>query len=296
MITRRFFRGAGRGLAALDNGNDGAPKMILLHSMRDHALSMERIALEFADYHVIAPDLRGHGDSENSGSYAMAELIADLRALLICFEVEQPVVVGHSLGGQIAWRYSAVYTNSVNRLILIDGLGPPRVPEADDAFREQRRWRGQLDSLLQPPPPHRPMQDQAEAVAKLQSGHPGLHAEWARRLAERGVEPHPDGGVRWKWDPRINTIFANLLAENAERMYPLIDCPVQIIMGANALDYWGKVRRDLAGRQAEFDAALESRRRMFRSAEQAVIADAGHMVNYDQPDALNRAMRTFLSS
>lgn len=279
----------------LDNGNRGAPQMILLHSMRDHALGMEGIAEEFSDYHVIVPDLRGHGNSDNPGSYAMGQFVADLRAVTSHYSAQRPVLVGHSLGGQVCWRYSAIYPDSVSRLILIDGLGPPPLGEPSSA-RDRRRWRARIDALLDDSPARGAMADLQAAEQRLIRGNPGLNASWARRLAARGVERDGHGQVRWKWDPRIVMVFASLLGEQPERMYPLIECPVQIIMGEHALEgYWAKVQRSLAGRQGEFDAALEQRRRIFRDAVQMVIPGAGHMVNYDQPQALNHAMREFLS-
>jgi len=59
----------------VDWGNAGAPPLILLHGGRDHCRAWDWVAAELRhDWHIIAPDLRGHGDSEwpSDGNYGMA--------------------------------------------------------------------------------------------------------------------------------------------------------------------------------------------------------------------------------
>ena len=72
-------------LAYWEWGSAEAPPLVLLHGKRDHARSLDRLAAAFCgDYRVIAPDLRGHGDSDWAvgGYYGMSEHIADLLALI----------------------------------------------------------------------------------------------------------------------------------------------------------------------------------------------------------------------
>jgi pimeloyl-ACP methyl ester carboxylesterase len=294
MLTRKYFQGAGCRLSVLDNDNLGAPPMVLLHGMRDHALAMERIALDFDEHRVIAMDLRGHGASEHASAYTLLQLIADLRALLNHFDLERPVLVGHSLGGQVSWVFSAIYPELVEKLVLIDGLGPPPLSESRTAPL-QDRWRQQIDGLLDPGAGRRPLANHAEAQERLLRNNPKLDRTWAQRLVQQGTEPHPDGGLRWRWDPRAGMVFTTFMGQDSEHFYPLIECPVLIVTGDAALDYWAQSRPELAGKQAEYHAASEHRRRLFRNAQQVVIPGAGHMINYDQPDRLNGAIRRFIS-
>ena len=69
----------------LDWGNDSAPDMLLIHGVHDHCHSWDWLAQSMRDrYHVVAPDLRGHGDSEWSlGSpYAYLEYVQDIAQLV----------------------------------------------------------------------------------------------------------------------------------------------------------------------------------------------------------------------
>jgi pimeloyl-ACP methyl ester carboxylesterase len=270
--------------------------MVLLHGMRDHALSMKSIALAFPEYHVIAMDLRGHGDSDNPGSYTMTQLVADLRALVDHFELSKPTLVGHSLGGHIIAKFAALYPAEVNRLVLVDGMGPPQ--QGNKLTDEDRleHWRSHINIALSMNDERRAMPDKEDALKRLQRNNPKLESESARFIVEHGVEAHPEGGVCWKWDPRVNMVWSTFSHEESEMHYSRIECPVQIITGQQSLDYWIQNRPELVGQQALHDDEIERRRQLFKRGENRVIEGAGHMIHYDEPDALNDTIRQFLKS
>src|SRR6185437_8531430 len=115
----------------VDWGNPSAPPLILLHGGRDHCRNWDWVAAALrSNYHIIAPDLRGHGDSawSASGHYTMASYIYDLAQLIHQQELAPVGVVAHSLGGNIALRYAGIYPEAVSRLVVIEGIGPPPPP------------------------------------------------------------------------------------------------------------------------------------------------------------------------
>ena len=296
MEGRSFFRGAGCQLSAVDFGNPEAPPMVLLHGMRDHALSMKSIALAFPEYHVIAMDLRGHGDSDNPGSYTMTQLVADLRALVDHFKLANTTLVGHSLGGHIVAKFAALYPAETERLVLVDGMGPPQQGKKQTEEDQLEHWRSHISTALSMNDERRVMPDRKDALQRLQRNNPKLKAESARFIVEHGIEAHPEGGVCWKWDPRVNMVWSTFSHEESELHYCRIECPVQIITGQKSLDYWLQNRPELAGQQALHDDEIERRRRLFKNAQHRVIKGAGHMIHYDEPDALNDTIRQFLRS
>ena len=96
----------------LDWGNPDAPPLLLIHGNRDHAHNWDWTAARLQDrYHIIAPDLRGHGDSQwSAGSmYAPAEFVYDIAQLVHQQELAPLRVVAHSLGGNVALRYAGTY-------------------------------------------------------------------------------------------------------------------------------------------------------------------------------------------
>ena len=110
----------------IDWGNTEAPPMLLLHGGRDHCRSWDWIARQFSDdWHVIAPDLRGHGDSDwvADGNYEMAAYLYDIDQLIFQQNLSPVMIVAHSLGGNIALRYSGLYPENVHAVVAIEGLG-----------------------------------------------------------------------------------------------------------------------------------------------------------------------------
>src|ERR1700749_5163155 len=69
----------------VDWGNPDAPPLVLVHGGQDHCRNWDWVVPELRrDYHIIATDLRGHGDSEHSpsGAYSMADYVYDLAPLI----------------------------------------------------------------------------------------------------------------------------------------------------------------------------------------------------------------------
>ncbi len=280
-------------LSGLDFGNPGAPDMVLLHGIRDLAWSMVSIAREFAgDFHVVVPDLRGHGDSDNVGLYTMNHFVADLRALIEQRELKNPILIAHSLGGHIAAQYTALYGEEVRALVLIDGMGPPHYEMA--AAEEKAMIRQRIQMLMQASPGPRIMKDAAEAQERLMRNNPRLDPAMARLMAEQGTQALGNGGVSWKWDSRADQVWNTFASKENEARLAWITCPVLLITAEYSMQYWEQMRDAFKNRQAHHDAEVERRRQIFANARHHSIKGAGHMIHYDQPDQLNRTLREFV--
>ena len=292
---RFYFSGANCVLSAVDYGNSHLQDMVILHGMRDHGQSMSSLSNAFRDkYHVVVPDLRGHGDSDNPGSYTLTQFVADLRALVLHLGLDAPVLVGHSLGGHISSTYAALYPRDTSGLVLIDGMGPPRSEGPQSLEMRRETWRNHVEMALQLTSERRAMKDAAEALTRLTSNNPRLATETAKMIVAHGIEPHPDGGVRWKWDPAVGMVWSTFDHGASEQQWPLIECPVLVITGDESMQYWS--RRNLGEPDEDdlLDRETDRRVKLFRDARHVTIEGAGHMVHYDQPDALNHCIAQFL--
>ena len=112
----------------VDWGNPNKPLLALIHGGSDHARTWDWVARALRhDYHIIAPDLRGHGDSEwaRGSRYTMIEYVADLAQLLTQLDSFPVTLIGHSIGGAIVLQYSGVCHDNVAKVVAIEGLGPP---------------------------------------------------------------------------------------------------------------------------------------------------------------------------
>src|SRR5882724_6900872 len=115
--TSRHYISQRLRLHYVDWGNPEAPPLLLVHGGRDHCRNWDWTAAAFRDrWRVIAPDLRGHGDSQWStdGSYTMAGHIYDLAQLIHQQRLAPVTIVAHSLGGNIALRYAGIYPETVS--------------------------------------------------------------------------------------------------------------------------------------------------------------------------------------
>ena len=273
--------------------------MLLLHGIRDLAWSMDSIARAFRDaFRVVSLDLRGHGESDKPGAYAMAHFVSDLRAAVEELELERPVLVAHSLGGQIVAQYAALFPEAVAACVLIEGLGAPRREGEQDPSGRRQLARAEIEALAAPRSRVRAMPDLEAAVQRVVENHPRLDAERARFLTARGTCPHPEGGLRWRWDPAVQAVWSSVSREQTEERWGWIECPVLVVTGANSAAWWTRLRRSTSApafRGRLQGDELERRLGCFRDARHVEIADAGHMVHFDQPDRLNAAIDRFLA-
>jgi len=291
-------------LGALDYGAPfaGAPDLLLLHGMADLAWSMHPVAERLRDrWHVRSLDLRGHGESDHPGAYGLLHFVADLVALVELLDLaadgRRPVVVGHSLGGQIASQFAGLYPELVRALVVAEGIGPPvRLREANP---EERRTtaRGRVD-VLRSAAAHRLLPDVAAAAARLRAPHVGLDAATADLLADHGTRAADHGTLVWKFDPRTRDWLATFDREAIEERWGLIRCPVLVVTGAAAWERWWSAQSRSAQSEGWVDVDTgEVRRRVgcFADVRHVDIPGAGHMLPYDAPVELADAVDAFLT-
>ena len=110
----------------LDWGNSDAKHVLLIHGVQDHCHNWDWTSEHLCgDYHVVVPDLRGHGDSEwpKGSSYNTLDYAYDI-AQLVDQENLAPVnIISHSMGGTIACVFAGIFPEKVASLISVEGVG-----------------------------------------------------------------------------------------------------------------------------------------------------------------------------
>src|SRR6266540_6577460 len=107
----------------LDWGNEAAPPMLLLHGFSGHAHTWDIFARAMCDqFRVLALDQRGHGDSDwaKDGAYGVDDHAADIGAFQDRLALGPLVLVGLSMGGRNAIRYTASHPGKVEQLVIVD--------------------------------------------------------------------------------------------------------------------------------------------------------------------------------
>lgn len=122
--TRRIKAGTVE-LAYQVSGHEQARPVVLLHALGERGSDWAAVAERFAQsYRVYAPDLRGHGDSDWPGEYSFALMRADVRAFLAALGLARVTLIGHSMGGAVAFGVALEHPDLVARLVAED-VAPP---------------------------------------------------------------------------------------------------------------------------------------------------------------------------
>lgn len=258
--------------------------VVLLHGFLDVAWGWRPVvdAGLGGRFHIVAPDLRGHGDSDRvgpGGYYHFMDYLADVHDLVAQCGRGRVSLVGHSMGGSVASMYAGAFPERVHRLAVLEGMGPPvlgipmpkRVASWIDAWRRVRTE------------PQRTYASRAEAAQRLRAHDPRLSAELAEELAERGTEVSGDG-VRFKHDPlHVTRGPYPFNLEYAQALWRNISCPTLLVDAA----------------ESRFTPLISDRAERYACiphAQQHVIADADHMMHRHQPAALAGVLNAFLDA
>lgn len=271
----------------VDWGNPQAPPLLLLHGGRDHCRNWDWVAADLArDWHVVAPDLRGHGDSAwaPDGNYAMHAFVYDLAQMIHREGLAPLTIVAHSLGGNIALRYAGLYPENVTRIVAIEGLGlSPGLLAERDAMPFDGRFRDWIDQVrdLSRRQPKRYASIE-EATARMQAENARLTPEQALHLTRHGVLANEDGSVSWKFDNYVRAFSpVDLPQADLETLWRRITCPTLLVYGAES---WAS-NPAVDGRLAAFGD----------NARVELFADAGHWVHHDRTADFIRCVREFLA-
>jgi pimeloyl-ACP methyl ester carboxylesterase len=274
----RFFQSQGLRLHYSDWGNADAPLLLLVHGGRDHGRSWDLIARSLQPhFHVLAPDLRGHGDSDwaKGGSYALTEYVYDL-SRLVRSTATQVTIVGHSMGGMVGLIYAGTFLNQVSALVVLDGVTVLPNAKRMPAHERIAKWIGQLDKLEDREP--RRYRTIEEAAAQMRTRNPRLPSELVQHLAEFGVRRNQDGSYSWKFDPCQRAMAPHRLSpDDHVSLWSRITCPTLLLHAAESF--------------LESPAGLAD---YFPQARMETISAAGHWLHHEKPDEVLFAIRAFL--
>lgn len=266
-------------------GDPSKPPLLLQHGMRDHCRSWDWVAQRFCrDWYVIAPDLRGHGDSDWAvgGDYSMLGFVYDLAELIRQLGLAPLTIVGHSLGGNVTLRYTGIYPENVRKLVVIEGLGPsPKMLAEEEARGVAERLRGWIEGRRRTVAKSaRRMASFDEALARMKANNRRLSDEQARHLTQHALRRHEDGSYGWKYDPfLLPRPPYDLPLEEMQRLWARVECPTLLIYGK---DSWAS------------NPAEDGRAAHFRNARVVMVDDAGHWVHHDQFEYFCELLREFL--
>lgn len=257
----------------LDWGTEGQPVMLLLHGLRGHSHSWDDVSTRFyQDYHVLALDQRGRGDTEwaPGGDYSSDAFVADLEGFCDALSLDTFTLVGHSMGGRNSMAFAGRNAEKLDKLVIVD-IGPDIDPRGSARITQE---------LQQAPEEFDSFETAFEFASKQNrfASEPVL-----RRRMTYATKELPNGKIGWRYDREIREQRRNNTGALPTDLWPglsKVSCPTLIIRGS------------------ETDTlALEVAERMIETlgdGKLAHVEKAGHMVFEDNPEGFNRALGDFL--
>lgn len=251
---------------------DRAPGVLLLHGLMGRAAHWASTARWLAERHrAVALDQRGHGRSERpaDGAFTREAYVADAAAAVEQLGLAPAVLIGHSMGALTAWQLAAERPDLVRAVVVCDmrasALGAASQREWEAWFRswpvpfatlaDVRRWFGEDDPRLERPSPARG-EFFAEVMAERADG---WRPVFSRRQMLRSR-------ATWVHDAHWDSLAR-------------VGCPTLVVRGLD-----GELGR----------AEAQEMVRVLPRGRYAEVADAGHLVHYDQPDAWRAVLEPFL--
>ena len=226
-----------------------------------HTLAKE-LALQFQVYLI---DLRNHGRSPFSDTMTYQAMAADLSRFIADHQLDDVILVGHSMGGKAAMKTALTYPDILKALVVVD-ISPERYPEHHDNIIEAL-CRLQLDKVES--------RSQAEAMLKE-----SIHSEPVRLFLLKNLKRADDGGYAWKMNlPVLETPYANIVEEiGSESQF---EKPTLFVMGDSS--------RYISS------SSIPLIEKLFANYHLESIRDAGHWVHAEAPDAFRSTLTQFIA-
>jgi pimeloyl-ACP methyl ester carboxylesterase len=265
--TEKTLTVNGLRLHYLEWGRPDAPPVVCVHGYTSSAQAFNAFARRLQDrYRLIAPDVRGHGESAWSpaGAYEYADQAGDLAAFVDRLELQRFTLIGTSMGGIIAMAYIAAHGGRLNGLVIND-IGP-------DAEAGTQR----ITQTVGARPDSFASLDEALAyrrtISPITAARP---AEDQRELALGVLKQRADGRWEWKMDPAYVTQRVRRGAPARPAAWPnlgALQCPTLVVWGTDS------------------DVLLEAQaRRMAETlprGELVAVPDVGHAPTLVEPESL----------
>ncbi|MGD9317637.1 MAG: alpha/beta hydrolase, partial [Anaerolineae bacterium] len=247
---------------AYQQAGSGECTLLLLHgAMVSHTDWTPQLSVFGAEYRLLVPDIRGHGASGRDGRpYSFAQFAADMVGLMDALGIAEAAVIGHSMGGMVAQEFALAYPHRTWALVL-----------AETSYGIRSRWyEALLTDLTIPLIKYYSIEKQADLYARVLGKHTPQVKDYIR--GEIGALADDPENVQAIWDA-----VGGFDAKGRLHQLQLLTL---ILVGEHFRQTHGQ-GRNMA--------------KLIPGARFGMVAGAGHMLNWDNPEQFNSEVLTFLT-
>lgn len=204
-------------------------------------------------FHIYLIDLRNHGQSPHSDDFDYSTMADDIHEFLITHAVENPILIGHSMGGKVAMQFATTYPELISKLIIVD-IAPKKYPVQHDRILEG------LKAI-----PIETIQSRNEAEESLSTY---VSEKDVRQFVLKNLHRSPEGKFSWKMNLPVLANNVNAVGMDA--------------MGDKKFD---KPVLFVRGRRSEYvqDSDMNIIQKNFPEAS-LITLEAGHWVQAEKPE------------
>ncbi len=242
------------------------PEVILLHTLGRASSDWSEVGEALTpQFHAYALDQRGHGLSEKPrGPYTVEAYAGDLLNFMDAVGMDRVNMVGHGMGGRVAWYFAALHPARVARLVVEDEHPFPQPNEA-------AMWRKLLKLRL-------PFEKREEALKKIEKIDKGWWGEW---LGNRLVEEEGGWGFPFSAEAMVETA-RELYKDDHWSLFSRISCPTLLLCGEKS--------------QVLSQDVAERMRQGIKDCRLEVFQDTGHWIHRERRDAFIAKVTEFLTA
>ena len=265
-------------------GEKGRP-IVLLHGVASNSRIWITTAPLLAEtFRVYALDQRGHGESAKpDGGYDFDSIVADLEAFIEALELEQPVVVGHSWGGNVALQYAATHQEQTAGLIMVDG------GYIEVSARPGMTWERAEKEMAPPELTHLTPTQLTEGAKRWRLGE--IWSDQVEAALMGNFEVTDDGTIR----PRLSRanhmqVVRALWEQKPSELFADVHCPTLFAAaeskGTGQAKAWMQMKRQ----------AIERAEGLLENCQVHWFRDTIHDIPLHRPEALAQTIEEFALS
>ena len=246
---------------------EGDP-LIILHGLFGMLDNWRTVARKLEEkYQCILVDLRNHGKSPHADEMNYKAMAEDVKELIDDLQLKSPVVLGHSMGGKTAMQLALDHPDTLQKIIVVD-ISPTRYPPHHETI---------LKAIQSVEPSKLTERSEAEEILRSYLGDDEANIQFLLKNISR----KPEGGFEWKANMSvlINQYDAIMAGIDADTVF---EKPALFVRG----------ERSNSLKDEDWPVIVK----LFPLAELVTIANAGHWVHADQPQALIDTLIAFMES